>query len=136
MNTMVSVFRGERMLPDLRGAHWLLRAALAAFIMYQGFSKAPISPDDAASFGVPVLLWIAAALGELVAGAALIFGGFLTNRIGDLITRAGGAMLALIVASVLVMVYWAPPLELFLGNQFHLLLLCGGLYFALRGNAA
>ncbi|MEM0922178.1 MAG: hypothetical protein AAGI13_03990 [Pseudomonadota bacterium] len=136
MNTVVSVLRGERMLPDLQAAHWLLRIALAAFIMHQGFLKAPISVDEAASFGVPVLLWVAAALGELAAGLALIAGGFLQTRLGDLITRVGGATLALIVASVVVVVYWAPPMDLFLGNQFHLLLLVGGLYFALRGNAA
>jgi hypothetical protein len=39
-----------------------------------------------------------------------------------------------IVASVVYIAYWAPPLDLLLFNQFHLMLLAVGLYFALAGN--
>ncbi|MEM0944328.1 MAG: hypothetical protein AAGI70_10300, partial [Pseudomonadota bacterium] len=123
-------------LPDIHAAHWLLRLLLAAIIIQQGFMKTPISADDAAAFGVPVFMWTMAALGEILAGVTLIVGGAIHTRIGDVVTRIGGLMLAVIVASVLVWVYWAPPLDMFELNQLHLLLLAGGLYFALRGNAA
>ncbi|MEM9047483.1 MAG: hypothetical protein AAGC92_02080 [Pseudomonadota bacterium] len=136
VNTLTGFVRTDRALPDIRWAHWFLRILLAAVIMREGFNKTPIAADDAASFGVPVLLWALAAVGELVAGFLLIAGGLIRTSFGDLVTRTGGALIALIVASVLMMVYWAPPVELFLYNQLHLLLLAGGLYFAFRGNAA
>ncbi|MEM1160306.1 MAG: hypothetical protein AAGJ28_05185 [Pseudomonadota bacterium] len=136
MTTLDMIKQTGRSLPDLAGAHWLLRVTLAAFIAYQGYIKFPLLVGDAEGFGVPYFLWILAALGEIGAGVALIAGGFMRSWIGDVITRAGGAALALIVASVIVVVYWAPLMDLFIGNQFHILLLIGGLYFALRGNAA
>ncbi|MEM9063597.1 MAG: hypothetical protein AAGD13_24320 [Pseudomonadota bacterium] len=136
MSTMTALLRTGQSLPDIQSAHWLMRAALAAMIAYQGLTKFPLAASDAASFDVPFILWIMAAVGEVAAGIALIAGGFGRTWIGDLVTRAGGAALAMIVASVLAVVYWAPPLDLFLGNQFHILLLVGGLYFALRGNKA
>ncbi|MEM6943974.1 MAG: hypothetical protein AAF565_09535 [Pseudomonadota bacterium] len=137
MTTVDTLIWAGRSLPDMRSAHWPLRIMLAAFIFYQGISKAPISADDAESFGVPLLLWGAAAFGEMLAGVLLIAGGVLINNFwGDLMTRVGGLMLAVIVVSVLVVVYWAPISTIFLANQFHLLLLAGGLYFFARGNAA
>ncbi|MEM9029685.1 MAG: DoxX family protein [Pseudomonadota bacterium] len=123
-------------LPDVRFAHWLPRLLLAAIILQQGYIKFPLLASDAAGYGVPYFMWGLAALGELFAGMALIIGGLIKSRLGDIITRTGAALLALIVASVIVVVYWAPPLDLFLGNQTHLLLLAGGLYFAFRGNNA
>lgn len=98
--------------------------------------KAPLSADDAAAFGVPLAMWGLAAMGEIIAGAVLILGGFFRNWIGDLMTRFAGAAIAAIVAGVLIVAYWAPPLDILLYNQFHVLLLVGGLYFALRGNRA
>ncbi|MEM8970499.1 MAG: DoxX family protein [Pseudomonadota bacterium] len=136
MTAVDTILRAGRALPDLQPAHWLLRAALASFIIYQGFTKVPLSGDDAEAFGVHVLMWASAAMGEFLAGILLIAGGFTRHWIGDIITRAGGLILAAIVASVIVWVYWAPPIDIFLGNQFHLLLLVGGLYFLLRGNSA
>lgn len=136
MSFVSDFIRARHTLPDLQSATWLLRAALGAFIIYQGVTKIPLAVGDAESFGVPFFLWALAAFGEIVAGILLVAGGFVRSLWGDLITRAGGLAIAVIVASVLVVVYWAPPLDLFLGNQFHLLLLVGGLYFALRGNAA
>ncbi|MEM9139929.1 MAG: DoxX family protein [Pseudomonadota bacterium] len=136
MSAVDTLVRAGRTLPDLQPAHWLLRAALASFIIYQGLSKVPLSADDADSFGVPLFMWAGAAMGEFLAGVLLIAGGLARNWIGDVATRAGGLMIAVIVASVIVWVYWAPPMDIFLGNQFHLLLLVGGLYFAFRGNSA
>ncbi|MEM8572130.1 MAG: hypothetical protein AAGG56_14665 [Pseudomonadota bacterium] len=134
--TNVSIERLGRSLPDLRPATWFLRVMLAAIILDQGFSKVPLSAADAASFGVPLILWGMAAMGEILAGVFLIAGGLIRNGIGGLVTRLGGLLLAMIVASVLVVVYWAPPVILFYSNQLQLMLLVGGLYFLFRGNAA
>ncbi|MEM9813420.1 MAG: hypothetical protein AAF913_12180 [Pseudomonadota bacterium] len=128
--------RSAPALPDIRAAHWILRALMAAIIIREGVAKAPITAEGAEAFGVPLILWGMAAFGEIVAGSLLLIGGAIRTRTGDLMTRAGGLFLAVIVASVIAVVYWAPPVELFLYNQLHLMLLTGGLYFAFRGNAA
>jgi uncharacterized membrane protein YphA (DoxX/SURF4 family) len=123
--------RTERALPHARYADWLLRIPLAVVLLQQGFDKVPLSADMAAGFGVPFFLWGLAAFGEIAVGAALIGSGFLRNPMGELITRLAGLGAALIVAGVLYVAYWAPPVELLLYNQFHVLLLAAGLYLAL-----
>ena len=123
-------------IPSVRPAHWLIRLPLAAMILNQGIMKLPLTEADAASWGLPFVLWAMAALGEIAAGAALIVGGFVRNWIGDVLTRLAGLGIAMIVAGVLYVVYWAPLYDLWLANQFQILLLVGGLYFALRGNKA
>jgi uncharacterized membrane protein YphA (DoxX/SURF4 family) len=102
-------------------------------LLQQGFDKFPLSADMAAGFGVPFVLWVMAAAGEIAVGVLLLAGGLLRGATGDLVTRIAGAGTAAIVAGVLYVAYWAPPLELLMFNQFHLLLLAGGLYLALTG---
>ncbi|WP_322888839.1 MULTISPECIES: hypothetical protein [unclassified Yoonia] len=125
--------RTSRALPRGTYAHWLLRLPLALVLLQQGYDKFPLSADMAAGFGVPFVLWALAAIGEVGVGILLLVGGFLRGATGDLITRIAGAGLAAIIAGVIYVAYWAPPLELLMFNQFHLLLLAGGLYFALTG---
>ena len=135
--SMTDVFTSRRpQLPDIRGIHWLFRALIAAIILQQALLKTPLTPDAAEGAGVPFFLFALAAFGEYCAATALIAGGFIRNAFGDLLTRAGGLTVALITFGVLYVVYWAPPMDLFLANQLHLLLIIGGLYFAARGNAA
>lgn len=122
--------------PTLPQAHWLLRLPLAGIMIQQGMMKFPLAEADATTFGVPLFLWALAAVGELAVGVGLLIGGVLRGWVGDLVTRAAGAAMAIIVASVLVVAYWAPPIDILLYNQFHVLLLVGGLYFALRGARA
>ncbi|MEM1344726.1 MAG: hypothetical protein AAGI34_09130 [Pseudomonadota bacterium] len=136
MNAVISLARAGLDLPAFSTAHWLIRLPLAGIILQQGFSKAPLAAEDAAAFGVPLFLWAMAALGEIVAGTALIAGGLINNWFGNVLTRLAGLAIAMIVFGVLYVAYWAPPLDLLLYNQFHILLLVGGLYFALRGNEA
>ena len=134
--TAINYFeRASRDIPVFPLAHWCVRLPLAWIIIYQGQSKIPLSPSDAEAFVVPYFMWIMACLGELTAGALLIIGGIFHNHwIGHLATRVGGLFVAIIVASVLVWVYGAPIMDLLLYEQFHVLLMLGGLYFALRGN--
>jgi putative oxidoreductase len=125
--------RTAHALPRAAFAHWLLRLPLAGVLLQYGIGKFPLSEAEAAGFGVPLALWALAGLGEIGAGLLLILGGVLRGGAGDLVTRLAGAGIAVIVASVLYVAYWAPPLDLLMFNQFHLLLLAGGLYFALAG---
>ncbi|MEM6825656.1 MAG: hypothetical protein AAF566_11135 [Pseudomonadota bacterium] len=127
--------RATRGLPTVSAAHWLIRVPLAAIIFQQGLMKFPLAADDAASFGVPLVLWAFAAIGELACAALLVVGGLLSSWRGDLATRAAGAGIACIVVSVLYVAYWAPITDIFLYNQLHVMLLAAALFFALRGNA-
>lgn len=125
--------RTAHALPRASYAHWLLRLPLAGVLLQYGFGKFPLDEAEAAGFGLPLALWALAAVGEIGAGLLLILGGLLRGGAGDLLTRLAGAGTAVIVAGVVYVAYWAPPLDLLMFNQFHILLLCGGLYFALAG---
>ena len=125
--------RTSRALPRGTHAHWLLRAALALVLVQQGIDKFPLSADAAAGFGLPFALWALAAVGEIGAGVLLIVAGFLRGALGNLLTRIAGAGLAVIVLGVLFVAYGGTPADWVIFNQFHLLLMAGGLYFALTG---
>ncbi|MFN4058599.1 MAG: DoxX family protein [Roseinatronobacter sp.] len=125
--------RTSRALPRGTHAHWLLRLPLALVLVQQGIDKFPLSADAAAGFGLPFALWALAAVGEIGAGALLIVAGFLRGALGNLLTRIAGAGLAVIVLGVLFVAYGGTPADWVIFNQFHLLLMAGGLYFALTG---
>lgn len=133
-NTFDFLDRAARALPRVSFAHWLVRLPLAGVLLQYGFAKFPISAAEAAGFGVPVVLWALAGLGEVAAGLLLIAGGVLRGSIGDLVTRAAGAMAAVIVVGVLYVAYWVPPLDLIMFNRFQILLLANGMFLALVGN--
>ena len=132
MTTMLSTLTASRSLPAISAAHWLLRLPLATIIFYQGYLKFPALPEDVAGLGIPFILYVLSGVGELAAAVGLMVGGLLRNWMGDLLTRASAAVMALIVAAVIYMFYWGP----LIGMEFHLMLLAGSVFFALRGNAA
>ncbi|MEM0986546.1 MAG: DoxX family membrane protein [Pseudomonadota bacterium] len=132
MNAVVSLDRIGRQLPTLDHAHWFLRLPLVAIIMYEGLKKFDDLAGGAEMFGVPILMWTLAALGEILAPAALIVGGFFRNGVGDLITRAAGFGIAFILGGVILIAYW----PFWSGYKFHLLMFAGGMYFLARGNNA
>ncbi|MEM1365848.1 MAG: hypothetical protein AAGH82_08875 [Pseudomonadota bacterium] len=134
MSAVASLQSYTARIPAVSYAHWLIRLPVAAYIINQGYIKFPLLADDAVSFGVPYFMWVLAAVGEVAAGVGLIVGGFMMNRWGDLLTRASAGVMALIVASVIVVVYYAPIFDIFMFNQFQVLLLVGALFFLLRGN--
>lgn len=123
--------RTARVLPQTHHADWLLRLPLALVLLQYGLDKFPLSPEVAAGWGLPLFLWGVAGAAEIGVALMLVAGGMLRNRLGELVTRLAGAGAALIVVGVIIVAYWAPPLDLFLFNQFHILLLCAGLYLAL-----
>ncbi|MCC5984012.1 MAG: hypothetical protein JJU42_06575 [Rhodobacteraceae bacterium] len=133
MATVTDVIdRTARVLPRIRHADWLLRVPLALVLFQYGFDKFPLDADVAAGWGLPLFLWALAGFAEIGVAAMLLAGGLLRGRPGELVTRLAGAGAAVIVAGVVVVAYRAPPLDLLMFNQFHILLLGAGAYLALK----
>ena len=121
----------------LLNVDWLLRIPLAIVFLQQGLSKLPISVDDAASFELPMLVWVFVVLGEIGAGLGLIVGGLiqkLWTTISDMITRFSG----FVVGSIMTGVIWIGQpenlIDVLLYDNLHVFLWFGGLFFALKGN--
>ncbi|MBF9028988.1 DoxX family membrane protein [Rhodobacterales bacterium HKCCE3408] len=119
-------------LPTLPAAHWLVRLPLAAVFLYHGITKFPALAAGAEFMGLPLAIWTLVAIGEVLAGAALIGGGLLRTNLGDVVTRLGGIGVAIIMVGAIYLVHLGP----WSGMEFQVLLLGAGLYFAARGNAA
>ena len=121
----------------LLNVDWLLRIPLAIVFLQQGLSKVPISVDDAASFELPMLVWVFVVLGEIGAGLGLIVGGLiqkLWSTIADMVTRFSG----FVVGSIMTGVIWIGQpeslVDVLLYDNLHVFLWFGGLFFALKGN--
>ena len=129
-----------RNIPSFTFSHWLLRIPLATVFIQQGFSKFPVSIDDAEIYELPYLVWWFVAYGELGAGFGLIIGGillFLKKKwlyLGDVTTRFSGFTIGCITTGVI----WTSKPESFIDvilyDNLHVFLWVGGLYFALRGS--
>ena len=132
----------ESALPTIGGADWLIRLSVAATFIYHGVTKFPNIAAGAEMMGMPFALWLAVALGEIAAGAALLAGPLVSNMIGDLLSRFGGVGIVIIMIGAIYLVHWGQwsnvPSEThpFGGMEFQTLLLATGLFFALRGNRA
>lgn len=129
-------------LPVIGGADWFIRLSIAGTFIYHGVTKFPNIAAGAEMMGMPFIVWLAVALGEIAAGVALLAGGALRNNFGDLLTRLGGVGVAIIMVGAVALVHWGQwsnmPSEShpFGGMEFQTLLLATGLFFALRGNNA
>lgn len=134
MTAIFNALTTMKPLPEIWYAHWLLRLPLALVMFQQGIMKFPFSAEAAVAMGLPPVLWAMSGIGQLLAAAGLVIGGLLRTRIGDVITRMAGFAVAAVVAGVLVVLYAAPIAVMLESNQYHLLLLAGGLFFLLRGN--
>jgi len=128
--------------PGSSAAHWLIRASLAGTFLFHGITKFPYLAAGAEMMGMPLWLWTLVALVETGAGLGILLGGVLTNRLGDLITRASGLGVIAIMLGAILMVHWGQwsniPSEThpFGGMEFQTLLLAVGAFFVLRGNRA
>ncbi|MBY4894878.1 DoxX family membrane protein [Rhodobacteraceae bacterium N5(2021)] len=124
----------------LAQTHWLLRLPVAGVFLYHGIDKLPALEAGAAFMGLPLWLWTLVAVTEVLAGIALIAGGALRTTLGDLSTRAGGAIIAAIMIGAIALVHWgqwsALPSEShpFGGMEFHTVVLFLGAWFIARGN--
>lgn len=142
MATMTTNSDTSLSLPSVGGADWLIRLSIAATFIYHGVTKFPNIAAGAEMMGMPFIVWLAVALGEIAAGAALLAGGALRTSLGDILTRLGGAGVAVIMVGAIWLVHWGQwsniPSEShpFGGMEFQTLLLATGLFFVLRGNKA
>lgn len=118
-----------------RLGHWALRIPLAGIMIYYGLQKVPDMFIAPGAYGVPAVLFILAALAELLGPVALVAGGVIETwrpkhgalrLAGDALTRAGGFAGVAAAAGVIIFFYWgalsiADPQALMLGLAIFLL---------------
>ena len=142
MTTLSTNTISSASLPSVAGADWLIRLSLAGTFIFHGLDKFPNIAAGAEFMGLPFAVWLLVALGEIAAGFSIVAGRLAPNAIGDLLTRAGGAIVAIIMLGAIYLVHWGQwsniPSEThpFGGMEFQTLLVATGLFFALRGNKA
>jgi len=137
-----------------------LRIPLAAMFMQQGLSKLPVDGAVAEAWGLPYIVWWFVTYGEIGASIGIIFGGllglipwqhrhffisrigrysprfkWLTEELGDIITRFSGITMACVVTGVIWLMSPTSLWDVIYKDYLHVSLYFGGLYFALRGNA-
>ena len=123
-------------IPEFKGANWLLRIPVAVVFILQGLQKLPLDPAEAEMWGLPMTVWFFVAWGELFSGVGLLIGGTVYAGMGDIITRFSGIVICGIMTGVILI---GEPESFWYGllyDNLHVMLYCGGLFFALRGNRA
>ncbi|WP_170230510.1 DoxX family membrane protein [Roseibium hamelinense] len=98
-----------------RFAHWALRIPLGGLLLYYGLQKVPDAFVAPGSYGVPAVLFVLAALAELLGPVALFIGGVIetwrpkngmVRLAGDILTRGGAFAGVAAVAGVILFFYW------------------------------
>ena len=120
-------------------APWILRLVLGTSFILHGLGKFPLPPEkmvtwfESMGIAVPEIIASLVALGEVVAGAAVILGGFLGSA-GHLVTRLGGGAVVVIMIGAFYLAHsdWFITQKLFMSELIFLFAL--GLYFAIKGN--
>ena len=121
-------------------APWLLRLGLGTSFILHGIGKFPLPPEkmvtwfESMGYMYPEIITSLVALGEVGAGAGIIFGGLMRGNAGNLITRlSGGAVVVIMIGAILIAHSdWLVTRKLFMSEQIFLFLLGG--YFAIKGN--
>ena len=126
-------------LPEFKGSNWLIRIPLAIVFIQQGLSKIPFDNSSAEIYNLPLFIWVLVIFSELIAGFGLLFGGVLKSLnistwLGDFVTRFSGSVIVSVVIGVIVVADLDNFVEFILYDHLHVMLFCGGLFFALRGN--
>ena len=126
-------------IPEFKGSNLLIRIPLAIVFILQGLSKLPLKIQDAEGYGLPMTVWFFVVWGELFAGIGLIIGAVLIfpkllPTLGDLLTRFCGVTICGIMTGVILIGEPESFVDVLLYDNFHVMLYCGGLFFALRGN--
>ena len=124
-------------IPEFKGANWLIRVPLGIVFILQGLQKLPVDVSDAEAFGLPMSVWFFVAWGELFAGIGLLVGGVtiaLKDGVGDFLTRFSGIVICGIMTGVILIAEPESIMYVIMYEHFHLMLYCGGLFFALSGN--
>ena len=123
-------------IPEFKGANWLLRIPVAVVFILQGLQKLPLDPAEAEMWGLPMTVWFFVAWGELFSGIGLLIGGTVYAGMGDIITRFSGIVICGIMTGVILIGEPESFWYVLLYDNLHVMLYCGGLFFALRGNRA
>ena len=121
-------------------APWILRFVLGVSFILHGLGKFPLPPErmvtwfESMGYMYPEIVTSLVALGEVGAGAGIILGGLLKNKVGDLVTRLSGGAVGVIMIGAILIAHsdWLVTPKLFMSEQIFLFLL--GTYFAIRGN--
>ena len=119
---------------------WLLRLGLGISFILHGVGKFPLPPErmvtwfESMGYMYPEIVTSLVALGEVGAGAGIILGGLIKNKVGDLVTRLSGGAVGVIMIGAILIAHsdWLVTKKLFMSEQIFLFLL--GTYFAIRGN--
>lgn len=144
--TLLTYYAAARNLGRLPGfdwstrfAHWAIRLPLIALLATYGLQKFPDALIAPGSYGVPALLFILAAFGEVLGAVAIAVGGVIetlrpkqrvVRLVGDVLTRGGGFAGASAVIGVIAFFYWG----VITLDSIHVMALGLSLYFLLRGN--
>ncbi len=128
-------------LPDFKGSSWLIRIPLSIVFIQQGLSKIPLDMTEADVYDLSLHVWLIVILSELTAGFGLLFGGALKSFnlltwFGDFLTRFSGTIMVGVICGVIIVSKPTNLFEVLLYDHLHVMLCCGGLFFALRGNRA
>ena len=123
-------------IPEFKGANWLLRIPVAVVFILQGLQKLPLDPVEAEMWGLPMTVWFFVAWGEFFSGIGLLIGGTVYAGMGDIITRFSGIVICGIMTGVILIGEPESFWYVLLYDNLHVMLYCGGLFFALRGNRA
>jgi putative oxidoreductase len=127
--------------------------------MQQGLSKLPVDGAVAEAWGLPYIVWWFVTWGEIGAAVGLMVGGviglipwnhrhfclarigryyprfrWITEELGDFITRFSGITMTCVVTGVIWLMNPASLWDVIYKDYLHVSLYVGGLYFALRGN--
>jgi len=123
-------------------AHWLLRGVLASVFVYHGALKFSNLDGFAQMLPISFTQTVLVAMAELAGGVLVLVGGFGTDRLSDLATRAGAAMQVPVLLGAIALVHWGRwnfvPTDDFPmgGMQFQVTLILVALYLILTGNRA
>jgi len=116
-------------------APWGMRLSLGIAFIIHGSSKFPLPPQTLIEhFNFSPNLASFVALSEIFAGLAIIFGGFLKNHVGNLLTRFSALLVVIIMFNAFNIAHrdWFISSQLFTSEQIFLLVI--GVYFLIKGN--
>jgi len=116
-------------------APWGMRLSLGIAFIIHGSSKFPLPPQTLIEhFNFSPNLASFVALSEIFAGLAIIFGGFLKNHVGNLLTRFSALLIVIIMFNAFNIAHrdWFISPQLFTSEQIFLWVI--GVYFLIKGN--
>lgn len=113
-------------------AHWFLRAALAAVFMYHGAQKFGMLDAFAGMTKMPYIVAALVACAEFFGGLLIVVGAFTK----DLVTRIGGAFIAIVMLGAFFMVHMAKGFDMANGGfEYVFTLFSIAMFFVLAGNS-